>query len=130
MIYATGNMTAKQAREAALNLCLGKYQRDIVLGRESLSGASLSGEARFWGGRYAASRAAILRRIDDADIPVIQVRGRHGRLFLLWGTENVSKARIAKAELKQALLDHPGESRAARAARTAARIVYFSATRP
>lgn len=41
----------------------GDYQRAILAGRETWSGSSLRGNARKWGGRYAASRSALEDRI-------------------------------------------------------------------
>ncbi|NIO67515.1 MAG: hypothetical protein GTN71_00245 [Anaerolineae bacterium] len=44
----------------------GPYQRDLLDGGESWSGASLAGKASNYGAVYARSRANLLARINDA----------------------------------------------------------------
>jgi hypothetical protein len=63
----------------------GSYQEGIVMGWESLSGATLRGKARRWSGRYAASRRALLARMTAAHIPWREARGSHGRRVLVIG---------------------------------------------
>jgi hypothetical protein len=62
------------------------YQRNLILGYESLSGASLRGKARKWFSKYAASRASCLARLRRAGIAVREVRGAHGKRILVLGT--------------------------------------------
>ncbi len=70
-------------RERLLSVCRGKYQRALVLGQESLSGSSLRGKARSYAGRYAASRAAVLARLNAIGVAVTERRGQHGRRILV-----------------------------------------------
>lgn len=73
-----------EARDAALKLCRGSYQRDLVRGLARLSGAGLAGKARSYGGRYAQSRDALLRRLAEAGL-AREVRGPNGRRVLVLG---------------------------------------------
>lgn len=70
-----------KARAAALDLCAGSYQRDVVLGREPLSGAGIRNK---WGGRYKQSREALMGRLKAARL-AREVRGPHGRRVLVVG---------------------------------------------
>lgn len=69
---ADAETCAVEAREdaetLALALCRGWYQKQIVTGAARLSGSDLKGKARRFSGRYAASRAAILARLDAAGL--------------------------------------------------------------
>lgn len=80
------------ALDAALNLARGSYQRDLLLGRESLSGSTLTGAAKSWGGRYAASRRGLLARMSEAGIAWCEARGPHGRRVLVLGADAVQVA--------------------------------------
>lgn len=71
--------------EQALRLCRGSYQRDILLGRESLSGSTLKGKAKSYGGRYKASAASILRKCQLAGLPVSEEAGKHGKRLVVIG---------------------------------------------
>jgi hypothetical protein len=70
---------------AALALCKGCYQRDVVNGYEALSGSTLRGKARRYGGRYAASRDALLARLRAAGVPVGEERQARGKRVLVIG---------------------------------------------
>ena len=85
-----GSMSYSEIRDAesyalALAACRGTYQRNVVEGVEALSGATLRGAARAWGGRYAASRRALLARLTAAGVPWCEARGDHGRRILVIG---------------------------------------------
>jgi len=80
----TRYMTAQEATDEALKRCRGEYQRDIVLGRASLSGADLKGKAKDFGGRYAESRKTILGRLGG--LPIIETKLATGKRVLLAGT--------------------------------------------
>jgi histidinol-phosphate/aromatic aminotransferase/cobyric acid decarboxylase-like protein len=83
-----GYWTADAAISAALDLCRGVYQRDVVLGAQAWSGADLRGRAREYSGRYKRSREALLKRMRKAGIPVrVETVNRHGKLELVWGTK-------------------------------------------
>ena len=73
------------ALDEALELAKGSYQRDLLLGYESLSGATLRGTAKNWGARYAESRANLLSRIRQAGIAVSERTGDHGKRILVIG---------------------------------------------
>lgn len=70
---------------SALALCRGSYQRDILTGREALSGATLRGLAAKYSMRYRDSAAAILRRCRDAGLPVREERRAHGKRVVVVG---------------------------------------------
>jgi hypothetical protein len=79
---ATCEIEAREDAETlALALCRGDYQKQIVTGAARLSGSDLKGEARRFSGRYAASRRAILARL-DAYCTVGEVRGERGLRIL------------------------------------------------
>lgn len=71
--------------EAALGLCRGSYQRNILLGREALSGATLKGKAKQYGGRYKASAASIIAKCQRAGLPVREESGPHGKRLVVIG---------------------------------------------
>ena len=70
-----------------LPLARGSYQRDLLLGRENLSGSTLKGRARQWGARYHAHRMALLARLRAAGFAVSERRAEHGARILVveWG---------------------------------------------
>jgi hypothetical protein len=80
------------ALDAALELARGSYQEGLLLGRESLSGSTLRGEARRWSGRYAESRRSLLGRMSDAGIAWCEATGPHGRRVLVVGASAVEVA--------------------------------------
>lgn len=69
--------------QAVLPLARGSYQRDLLLGRENLSGSTLKGRAREWGSRYHAHRAALLARLRAAGFRVSERRAEHGARILV-----------------------------------------------
>ena len=69
----------------ALKLARGCYQRNLLLGRESYSGSTLTGRAREWSGRYKNSRLNLMARIWKADLPVEIEERDHGRLVIVFG---------------------------------------------
>ena len=69
----------------ALALCRGRYQRNILLGTEALSGSTLRGKAREYGGRYRASAASILVRCQQAGLAVREEIGSHGKRLVVIG---------------------------------------------
>jgi hypothetical protein len=81
--YAIINDTA--VLDQALSLCRGSYQRDILLGRESLSGSTLKGKAKTYGGKYKASAASILRKCQQAGLAVREESGLRGKRLVVVG---------------------------------------------
>lgn len=73
------------AHAVALSCARGCYQRNLLRGRESLSGSTLRGKARRFGGRYAASRESLLSRVRAAGVAVSETRGQHGARILVLG---------------------------------------------
>ena len=70
----------------AFALARGSYQRDLILGRQNLSGSTLTGMARrCWGSRYKASRLVLLERLAAAGIVWSERRAAHGRRILVLG---------------------------------------------
>lgn len=75
---------------AALKLARGHYQRDVLLGHETLSGAGLQGRAAEYGARYKESRCALLTRCKRAGLPFCFVRPEGGGATeLAWGLDAV-----------------------------------------
>jgi hypothetical protein len=62
--------STEQATELALKCARGCYQRNVILGFEALSGSTLRGKAARYSGRYAASRANLLKRVQAAGVGV------------------------------------------------------------
>jgi hypothetical protein len=78
----------ESAVNLALQLCKGDYQRDLILGSESLSGATLKGKAKQFSGKYKQSRDAILNRMTNAGIPWREITGPHSKRILVIGKES------------------------------------------
>ncbi len=76
--------------DAALKLARGHYQRDVLFGRETLSGAGLQGRAAEYGARYKESRCGLLTRCKRAGLPFCFVRPEGGGATeLAWGLDAV-----------------------------------------
>jgi hypothetical protein len=73
------------ALEAALHLARGCYQRNLLLGWESLSGSTLRGKASHYGRMYALSRRHLLQRLTQAGIPWSEVKQARGKRVLVLG---------------------------------------------
>lgn len=71
--------------DAALKLAKGSYQQGLLRGYENLSGSTLKGKAKGWGGRYAASRSNLLARLRKAGIPISEQIGDHNKRLLVIG---------------------------------------------
>ena len=70
---------------SALALCRGSYQRAILFGQHSLSGATLRGKAKRYGGRYAHSAATLMARLANAGLAVREERRAHGKRVVVIG---------------------------------------------
>jgi hypothetical protein len=70
---------------AALELARGSYQRNILLGHESLSGSTLRGRARNYSGRYKYSAQAVISRCQKSGLAVQECRGPHGKRIVVIG---------------------------------------------
>lgn len=75
----------QDAFEAAIKLCKGSYQEDLLRGYEAVSGSTLKGEARRWGAKYRTSRDALLARMTAAKIAWHVEIQDHGRRVLVIG---------------------------------------------
>lgn len=87
MAFATGawvEVKDELALEEALLLCKGSYQRDVVLGFQSLSGSTLRGAAKNWSRKYAVSRRELMDRLTRRGLAREEVRD-HGRRVLVIG---------------------------------------------
>lgn len=69
----------------ALSCCRGKYQTNVVMGHEPMSGSTLKGRARQYAGRYAASRDNMLRRMRRTGVLFHVAVRDHGRKVLVIG---------------------------------------------
>jgi len=74
----------KALYKEAMALTRGCYQRDLVVGQQSWSGASLAGEAKRWGKHYRNSRTALLDRLEDAEVAYL-TKVKHGKIQLVFG---------------------------------------------
>jgi hypothetical protein len=74
MAYTTYGSDA--ARLLANKCAKGAYQRALLAGIESWSGATLKGRAKLWSSSYAASRTALLERLKKVDLDVVVTGGR------------------------------------------------------
>ncbi len=72
-----------QTKDLALAQCKGIYQRHLIQGLESVSGSTLRGKARIWGGRYAASRQNLMRRLKRAGIQIAIKTAEHSARLLV-----------------------------------------------
>ncbi len=66
-----------------LALCRGAYQRDLILGRQNLSGSTLMGLARDYTSQYKRSQRNLFQRLGDAGFVVREERGPHNRRVLV-----------------------------------------------
>jgi hypothetical protein len=55
-----------------------------------LSGATLKGKAKHFGGKYKRSRESILARMTQAGIPWDEITGPHNKRILVIGKESES----------------------------------------
>jgi hypothetical protein len=78
-------VTCGGAQCTALALARGCYQRALLTGRETLSGAGLQGKARVYSAHYQGSRANLLERLTDAGVEWSEVCGHHGKRILVLG---------------------------------------------
>jgi hypothetical protein len=53
----------------ALMLARGCWQRDVILGRETLGGSTLRGKAKSYAGKYQKSGVSLRRRLERANVP-------------------------------------------------------------
>ncbi len=51
------------AQEQALKLARGSYQRNLILGHETLGGSTLRGKAKTYSGRYNQSARNLIARL-------------------------------------------------------------------
>jgi hypothetical protein len=56
----------EQARQAARQAARGTYQKGLVAGQQSWAGSDLKGRAGQYAGRYAKTRAALIKRANQA----------------------------------------------------------------
>lgn len=75
----------REVLNKAVELARGSYQIDLLYGNEAMSGATLRGKARRYGGRYAESRRNLMARIRAAGLPITEVRERYGKRVLVIG---------------------------------------------
>ncbi len=84
--YLGSRIEQKFALSVAWELAKGSYQKNIVRGVDSLSGSTLTGKARQYGGTYAASRSSLLQRLAaDERLTVGEERGERGARILAIG---------------------------------------------
>ncbi len=97
-------MSWKKAQNAALALCKGVYQSNLILGREPISGAGFKGKAREFSASYARSRRSIKQAMVYAGIPFNVGTGKSGWMFLVfgdWATTKIGDIDRIKRQIKQ-----------------------------
>lgn len=75
-----------RAMDRALACCRGDYQRNLVQGYEAISGGTLKGKAATYGGKYAQSRAALVKRLQAEGLQVWEIidgRRRGARILMI-----------------------------------------------
>ena len=87
------DIRCERAFEKALSLCKGTYQKNLVHGVESLSGSTLTGKAKNWGGKYAQSRNSLLKRLEDANL-AMEAQGSKGKRILVIDDFTLPRNRI------------------------------------
>ena len=75
-------------KERAVRLARGRYQAALLTNREAWSGATLRGTAKKYSGRYAISRNNLVKRLENAGIPVEFKRGMYNKKILFVGFKN------------------------------------------
>ena len=86
MTHVPGNgwteYDTKATHMAALEHAQGCYQLDLLDGNEALSGSTLAGKARLYGGHYMRSQTTLLARLRAAGFSVCERRGNHNKRIL------------------------------------------------
>lgn len=70
---------------AAISVCRGVYQSDIINGRQAISTADLKGKAKEYGAHYRRSIRNLLQRMEDRDIKHKIIKAKKGKLILVIG---------------------------------------------
>ena len=83
MSYAIHNDQSEVRK--AIAACKGQYQQAVVMGYEALSGATLKGKAKTYGGKYADSRRSLLRNLTAAGVKWSEKIGDHNKRILVIG---------------------------------------------
>jgi hypothetical protein len=85
---AVKNMTPEGAEaliKVALTEARGCYQRNLINGRENLSGSSLRGSAKNYADRYQRSAFRLLGRLRAVGIEVSEMKAENNRRILVLG---------------------------------------------
>jgi hypothetical protein len=69
----------------AMALTRGCYQRNLLLGREALSGSTLRGAAKSYICRYRQSGLNLLARCQSNGLPITEIKGKHNKRIILIG---------------------------------------------
>jgi hypothetical protein len=75
--------SSRETTVAALQQCKGSYQRDIILGKESISGSTLQGRAKQYSERYYHSRCSLLDRLRQHGISVRIAKQQNRHILVL-----------------------------------------------
>lgn len=115
-----------KARDAAHACARGDYQQHLLWGHQSWAGSDLKGAAARSGGSYAASREALVARLQAAGLYVERTKGPRGitlMVIMTAGERKRAKGRPA-AEVASGIIERAEKAReraAAKAAREKAR---------
>jgi hypothetical protein len=74
-----------QQVELALDQARGSYQRNLLIGREAISGSTLRGRARHYAARYKRSADHLIARCRAAGVRIAEERGEHNKRLLVIG---------------------------------------------
>lgn len=69
----------------ALKFARGVYQRNLLAGIENLSGSTLRGKAKSYGGRYKISRQNLLSRLTRNKITWSEEKEKNNKRILVLG---------------------------------------------
>jgi hypothetical protein len=72
-----------QVMEEALTYAKGDYQRQIIEGKQAISGSTLKGEAKKWSMKYVKSANALLQRLSDNGFRVYEKTGNNNSRILV-----------------------------------------------
>jgi hypothetical protein len=75
-------LASPETKEAALKYAKGCYQREIILGAESLSGSTLKGKASAYSARYKASSGNLLDRLKRVGFKIDILTSERGARLL------------------------------------------------
>lgn len=111
---STYTLLTPKARDTAYACGRGDYQDALIRGGRSWAGSDLTGAAARNGGSYAASRAALIARMQEAGLSVERTAGARGRIIVVVMTAAERKRARDRpaAEVAAAIIEKAAKARA------------------